>query len=91
MWTVGDGPQKVISYDEKRDSAIPVQDSRLIEENLNSCLKQTSADRLIGPTDSEFVSATPEAHRKGEKAYHVKAFRGSKDGTQTRIAGPKLC
>jgi hypothetical protein len=22
----------------------------------------------------------PEAHRKGEKAYHVKAFRGSKEG-----------
>ena len=32
------------------------------------------------PNEDEFASAIPEAHRKSEKAYHVKAFRGSKDG-----------
>ncbi|KAJ5582807.1 hypothetical protein N7535_001427 [Penicillium sp. DV-2018c] len=34
---------------------------------------------VVCPDDKQFVSATPEAHRKGEKAYHVKAFRGSKE------------
>ncbi|KAI9806188.1 MAG: hypothetical protein M1825_006303 [Sarcosagium campestre] len=32
------------------------------------------------PRADEFASALVEAHRKSEKAYHVKAFRGSKDG-----------
>jgi Histone chaperone Rttp106-like len=35
---------------------------------------------LVCPDEDEFSSAIPEAHRKTEKAYHVKAFRGSKDG-----------
>jgi hypothetical protein len=33
------------------------------------------------PDASEFVSEVVQGNRKGEKAYHVKAFRGSKDGT----------
>ncbi len=36
--------------------------------------------KITVPSETEFASATPEAHRKNEKAYHVKAFRGSKDG-----------
>lgn len=32
------------------------------------------------PSEQEFTSELAQAHRKGEKAYHVKAFRGSKDG-----------
>ena len=32
------------------------------------------------PDAAEFASQITQAHRKGEKAYHVKAFRGSKDG-----------
>ena len=35
---------------------------------------------LIEPEQAEFFSAIPQSHRKGEKAYHVKAFKGSKDG-----------
>jgi hypothetical protein len=35
---------------------------------------------LTLPDEKVFASAVPEAHRKSEKAYHVKAFRGSKDG-----------
>ncbi|MBE7181851.1 MAG: hypothetical protein INR71_11710 [Terriglobus roseus] len=35
---------------------------------------------VVMPEESEFASAIPESHRKGEKAYHVKAFRGSKEG-----------
>ncbi|QIW97355.1 hypothetical protein AMS68_002873 [Peltaster fructicola] len=36
--------------------------------------------KLTRPNDKEFASSIPQSHRKGEKAYHVKAFRGSKDG-----------
>jgi hypothetical protein len=43
-----------------------------------------SKKKVTYPDEAEFVSATPESHRKGEKAYHVKAFRGSKDGDQDR-------
>lgn len=35
---------------------------------------------VVTPEDDEFASAVPQLHRKGEKAYHVKAFRGSKEG-----------
>lgn len=40
---------------------------------------------LVEPSEDEFTSAVPESHRKGEKAYHVKAFRGTKDGKPNHI------
>lgn len=46
---------------------------------LNERLKH-SRTTIIQPDEKEFVSQTAQAHRKGEKAVHVKAFRGSKDG-----------
>ena len=36
--------------------------------------------RIVRPDVGEFVSQTSQPHKKGEKAVHVKAFRGSKDG-----------
>lgn len=48
-----------------------------LQSALNEKLRHT---KVICPDEKEFVSAIPEAHRKGEKAYHVKAFRGSKEG-----------
>ena len=36
--------------------------------------------KVLEPNAGEFVSEAPQAQRKGEKVYHVKAFRGSKDG-----------
>ena len=47
---------------------------------LNKRLKKT---KVIEPIEKDFVSTIAQAHRKGEKAVHVKAFRGSKDGTST--------
>ncbi len=35
---------------------------------------------VVEPDEKEFASAVAQPHRKGEKAVHVKAFRGSKDG-----------
>ncbi|KAM0711929.1 hypothetical protein Q7P35_001299 [Cladosporium inversicolor] len=41
-----------------------------------ACLGQ----KLILPNEREFASEIPQTHRKGEKAFHTKAFRGSKEG-----------
>jgi len=40
---------------------------------------------VLEPDASEFASEVLQAYRKGEKAYHVKAFRGSKDGRSLRF------
>lgn len=43
--------------------------------------------RVVFPEEREFASAIPQSHRKGEKAFHVKAFRGSKDGKLRSFIG----
>ncbi|KAI9652672.1 MAG: hypothetical protein M1831_006659 [Alyxoria varia] len=35
---------------------------------------------IVKPDGKVFISSIVQAHRKNEKAFHVKAFRGSKDG-----------
>ncbi|KAL8643942.1 MAG: hypothetical protein Q9226_008027 [Calogaya cf. arnoldii] len=42
--------------------------------------KRLKKTKVIEPNEKDFVSTIAQAHRKGEKAVHVKAFRGSKDG-----------
>lgn len=39
--------------------------------------------KLVLPDEREFASEIPQSHRKGEKAFHTKAFRGSKEGSST--------
>lgn len=51
----------------------------LTEKSLNRTLVLTGI-KLVKPTDAEFASAIPQSHRKGEKGYHVRAHRGSKEG-----------
>lgn len=36
--------------------------------------------KVVSPVKSEFQSAVPQPHRKGEPAFHVKAHRGTKEG-----------
>ena len=36
--------------------------------------------RVLEPDQKVFYSAVPQSHRKGEKAFHVKAHVGSKEG-----------
>jgi len=50
---------------------------------------QQYGKRVTLPTDAEFASSIPQPHRKGEKAYHVKAHRGSKDGASAIPPPPK--
>ncbi|KAL8704615.1 MAG: hypothetical protein Q9225_008076, partial [Loekoesia sp. 1 TL-2023] len=60
------------------DSAVDPEESyksvvtRMLNRRLNN--------KVLEPDEREFVSQVAQAHRKGEKAVHVKAFRGSKDG-----------
>jgi hypothetical protein len=50
-------------------------------EAIHHCLIQAGTGKaVVFPDANEFASATPESHRKGDKAYHVKAHRGSKEG-----------
>ena len=46
---------------------------------LNEALRSYKK-RIIEPDKKQFASQVVQALRKGEPAYHIKAFRGSKDG-----------
>ncbi|KAL2364753.1 hypothetical protein RJZ56_002273 [Blastomyces dermatitidis] len=81
VWTIPDGPPRTAFL----GSGTPAMESANLAETYESYLKRMLDDNLrhtkvICPSEKEFVSPTPEAHRKGDKAYHVKAFRGSKEG-----------
>ncbi|KAJ5257226.1 hypothetical protein N7478_013330 [Penicillium angulare] len=79
VFTVADGPAKAafsgsgqqVGHNEGETA------EGFIRKILNDYLPNTN---VVKPDERQFVSATPEAHRKGEKAFHVKAFRGSKEG-----------
>lgn len=49
---------------------------------LNERLKQREGHsvQIVEPDPTEFVSETAQPYKKGDKAVHVKAFRGNKDG-----------
>ena len=76
LWTVNggnDGP--------KVSHAIPAGAMQYgFHMDLEKDLENATGLEITRPDEAEFCSATPEAHRKGEKAYHVKAFKGSKEG-----------
>jgi len=56
-----------------------------VAEAIHHCLIQAGTGKeVVFPQADEFASATPESHRKGDKAYHVKAHRGSKEGMSSR-------
>lgn len=80
VWTVMEGPPKTtFSGSHQPLTGFDGETAdRLVQRMLNDSLTHT---QVVRPDEREFVSAVPEAHRKGEKAYHVKAFRGSKEGT----------
>lgn len=79
VFTVADGPAKACFLGSGQQIGHGAGETAegLIRKILNENLPNTS---VVRPDVREFVSAMPEAHRKGEKAYHVKAFRGSKEG-----------
>ncbi|KAL4936554.1 hypothetical protein BDV06DRAFT_91239 [Aspergillus oleicola] len=79
VWTVNDGPAK--SAFSGQGQQIGNGEGETAEDLVRRVLNENiSYVRVVRPDAQEFASAIPEAHRKGEKAYHVKAFRGSKEG-----------
>ena len=79
LWTVPDTAPKDGVYMEG-PSAQPNDTYRtLLIAFINTALK-TYKKRVIEPQSQEFASQIVQAHRKGETAFHIKAFRGSKDG-----------
>ena len=79
IWTVNHGPLKSYKIEsEDLKAAAPGSDD-VLENVLNFCLTDTGMS-LVVPNEKEFASATRESHRKNDVAYHVKAFRGSKEG-----------
>lgn len=78
-WTIPDGPAKTAFSGTGQPLSNSEDDKaeKLVRGILNDELTQT---KVTIPDAGEFVSAVPEPHRKTEKAYHVKAFRGSKEG-----------
>ncbi|KAG8527910.1 uncharacterized protein KY384_006826 [Bacidia gigantensis] len=51
----------------------------ILTMHLNAALKRRNLIVTL-PSEAVFTSHLPQATRKGEKAYHVKAFRGAKEG-----------
>lgn len=79
VFMIPDGPAKAAFDGSGQQTGNEAGESAeaLIRKILNQNLTTTS---VVRPDERQFVSAMSEAHRKTEKAYHVKAFRGSKEG-----------
>ncbi|KIX94512.1 uncharacterized protein Z520_09898 [Fonsecaea multimorphosa CBS 102226] len=80
IWAVNDGPLKSCHVPSHDLAKIAPGPDDILESALDYLLQKSGGTGLTLPTAEEFSSAKPESHRKGDKAYHVKAFRGSKDG-----------
>ncbi|KAL4756432.1 putative negative regulator of DNA transposition (Rtt106) [Aspergillus foveolatus] len=79
MWTINDGPAKAAFSGHGQQ--IGNQEGETAEDLVRRVLNENlSHTQVIRPCAQEFASSMPEGHRKGEMAYHVKAFRGSKEG-----------
>ncbi|WEW55430.1 hypothetical protein PRK78_000861 [Emydomyces testavorans] len=81
VWTVPDAAPRTAFL----GSGTPALEGASLAETYQSYLETALNEKLthtkvICPDEKQFVSAIPEPHRKGEKAFHVKAFRGSKEG-----------
>ncbi|KAF2210338.1 hypothetical protein CERZMDRAFT_45191 [Cercospora zeae-maydis SCOH1-5] len=71
----------------KPDDAVSLSRTKTDQDNYVSVTEPELNDLLhaygkqvIRPDENEFASSIPQSHRKGEKAYHVKAHRGTKEG-----------
>jgi len=85
IWTVNDGPLKSCSIPSAQLQEVASSTNRVLEDVLQFVMQRTGVE-MTYPDDKEFASATPESHRKSDKAYHVKAHRGSKEGIWTGTA-----
>ena len=83
LFTLNDGYNSKMSLDIEGKLETPITCTTLpnFDQTLNHALNQSRAGLTVEtPSEDEFSSAIPEPHRKNERAYHVKAFKGSKEG-----------
>lgn len=80
LWTVPITTPKPGIFEGKIHAKEEEPYKSVLLRHLNELLKPLGKE-VIEPNEKEFTSKTVQAYRKGEKAVHVKAFRGSKDGT----------
>ena len=79
VWTVPDSVPKDGTFVGLTSSLSGETYRTVLISILNGALKHYKK-RVIEPNKQEFASQVVQAHRKREPAYHIKAFRGSKDG-----------
>lgn len=82
LFTVNHGPLKSCKIDDEELRKVAPGPEDVLENALGFVLGKSGngAVSLTLPSEEEFASATRESHRKSDVAYHVKAFRGSKEG-----------
>jgi hypothetical protein len=72
IWTVFEPSKKELEAGANEE---PAYTADLLNKELKSYKK-----KVVFPNENEFASAIVQSHRKEEKAFHVKAHRGAKDG-----------
>jgi hypothetical protein len=75
----GGGAEPVVWTAPDTNPKTAVTDAPTPSAAIREALKRAGV-KVLEPSADEFQSEVPQAYRKGEKVYHVKAFRGSKDG-----------
>jgi hypothetical protein len=84
VWTMNEtkGSPEIVGGATRLDGS---EEDTLVEitrRELDSFMAALSRKTIL-PTEREFASEIPQSHRKNEKAFHTKAFRGSKEGSST--------
>ena len=79
LWTVPDAAPKDGTFDAGPGAPPGETYRKLLIALFNEALKPYKK-QVVEPQSQEFASQIVQAHRKGETAFHIKAFRGSKDG-----------
>lgn len=78
VFTIPDGAPKTATGDGMGAGHDTSTYKSLLVSVFNSLLDKGT--RVLEPDEKVFYSAVPQSHRKGEKAFHVKAHVGSKEG-----------
>ena len=89
--SVGDGsaPEPIVWTAANSKGRKDPEDAPTAAQLILKHLKEAKA-KVIEPSDKEFKSQLQQATQKGETAYHVKAFQGSKDGKGTVVMSSPL-
>ena len=82
LWTIPNTAPKVGICSDDINAASEEPFKSVMVKLLNERLKQKKGSRcrVIEPDESDFVSEAAQPYKTGQKAVHVRAFRGSKDG-----------